>query len=57
MNHFDLAMLLAARATTELYWQVRTLVASTVNAQNPGVNGECVARKLFQPDIFEPCAV
>jgi hypothetical protein len=57
MNHFDLAMLLATRATTDLYWQVRGLVASTVNAQNPGANGECVARKLFQPDILESCAV
>lgn len=57
MNHFDLAMLLATRATTELYWQVRRLVASTVNAQEPGVDAECVARKLFQPDLFELCAV
>ncbi|MCW2651788.1 MAG: hypothetical protein JWR32_2764 [Mycobacterium sp.] len=55
MNHFDLAMLLATRATTELYGQVRSLVASTVNAHNPGVDGECVAKKLFQPG-FEPCA-
>ncbi len=56
MNHFDLAALLATRATTDLYWQVRGLVATTVNAQNPGADGDCVAKKLFQPDILEPCA-
>jgi len=56
MNHFDLAALLATRATTDLYWQVRGLVATTVNAQNPGADGDCVAKKLFQPDNLEPCA-
>jgi hypothetical protein len=50
------AALLATRATTDLYWQVRGLVATTVNAQNPGADGDCVAKKLFQPDILEPCA-
>lgn len=56
MNHFGLAMLLATRATTELYEQVRSLVASRVNAQHPDADGGCVARKLFQPNLFERCA-
>jgi hypothetical protein len=47
MNNFDLAMPLATRATTELYWQVCSLVASNA--------GECVARNLFRADRHEPC--
>lgn len=56
MNMFDLAALLATTATANLYGQVRSLVASTVNAQHPGVDGQCVATKLFQPDLLEPCS-
>ena len=55
MSQYDLAVLLAARATTDLYGEVRSLVASTVNVQNPDADGECVARKLFNAG-FEPCA-
>ena len=47
---------LATTATTNLYGQIRDLVASTVTAQNPGVDGSCVAAKLFQPDLLGPCA-
>jgi hypothetical protein len=47
MNNFDLAMLLATRATTDLYWQVRSLVADNA--------GECVAGNLFQADRHAPC--
>jgi hypothetical protein len=47
MNQFDLAVLLAARQTTEVYQQVRSLVASNY--------GECAARNLFQADRHEPC--
>jgi hypothetical protein len=47
MNNFDLAALLATRATTDLYWQVRGLVA--------GDAGECVAENLFQADRHLPC--
>jgi hypothetical protein len=47
MNYFDLAGLLATRATTELFWQVRGLVASDA--------GECTARNLFQADRHEAC--
>jgi hypothetical protein len=47
MNYFDLAALLATRATTDLFWQVRGLVASNA--------GECAARNLFQADRLEPC--
>jgi hypothetical protein len=42
--------------TTNLYGQVHDLVASTVSAKNPGVDGECVATKLFHPDLLGPCA-
>jgi hypothetical protein len=35
---------------------VHDLVASTVSAKNPGVDGECVATKLFHPDLLGPCA-
>lgn len=47
MNQFDLAALLAARATTDVYQQVRGLVASNA--------GECAARNLFQADRHELC--
>ena len=47
MNHFDLAKLLATRATTDLYWQVRGLVADKY--------GECAATNLFQADRHDPC--
>jgi hypothetical protein len=47
MNMYDLAALLATRATTDLFWQVRGLVASNA--------GECAARNLFQADRHEPC--
>lgn len=53
---YDLAASLATTATTNLYGQVRGLVASTVAAQNPGVDGECIASKLFHPDLLGPCA-
>lgn len=56
MNMYDLAASLATTATTNLYGQVRTLVASTVTAKNPGVNGDCIATKLFHPDLLDPCA-
>jgi hypothetical protein len=47
MNQFDLAILLAARATTEVYQQVRSLVASNY--------GECAAGNLFQADLHQAC--
>lgn len=47
MNQFDLAMLLAARATTDVYRQVRGLAATTY--------GECAAGNLFQADRHAPC--
>lgn len=55
MSQFDLAVLLATRATTELYGQVRQMIASTVGAQNPAVDGECVARNLFEAGRHELC--
>lgn len=39
--------LLATRATTELFWQIRGLVV--------GGTGECVAKNIFQADRPEPC--
>jgi hypothetical protein len=56
MNMYDLAASLATTATTNLYGQVHSLVASTVTAKNPGVDGECIAAKLFHPDLLGPCA-
>jgi hypothetical protein len=47
MNYFDLAAQLATRATTDLYWQVRGVVA--------GQHGECAAANLFQVDRNQPC--
>jgi hypothetical protein len=47
MNNFDLAALLATRATTQLYQQVRSLVA--------GDDGQCAAGNLFQADRQQPC--
>lgn len=47
MNYFDLAAQLATRATTDLYRQVRSLVADNA--------GECAAGNLFQADRHEPC--
>jgi len=47
MNYFDLAARLATRATTDLYSQVRRLVASG--------HGECAAANLFQVDRHQPC--
>jgi len=47
MNYFELAMLLATRKTTDVYHQVRGLVASS--------NGECAAANLFQADRHDPC--
>ena len=47
MNYFDLAARLATRATTDLYWQVRGLVANE--------HGECAAANLFQVDRNQPC--
>jgi hypothetical protein len=47
MNYFDLAALLATSATTDLYHQVRGLVA--------GNAGKCVAANLFQADRHAPC--
>ncbi|MFZ0835292.1 MAG: hypothetical protein WAM92_19900 [Mycobacterium sp.] len=46
-NNFDLAALLATKATTDLFWQVRGLIA--------GNAGECVAANLFQADRHQPC--
>jgi hypothetical protein len=56
MTMYDLAASLATTATTNLYGQVRSLVASTVTAKNPGVDGECIAAKLFHPDLLGFCA-
>lgn len=56
MNMYDLAADLATTATTNLYGQVHDLVVTTVTAKNPGVDGECVATKLFHPDLLGPCA-
>lgn len=53
VNYFDLASLLATRATTDLYWQVRTLVVDAVNGR--GGDGECVADNLFFADLHEEC--
>ena len=53
---YDVAAGLATTATTNLYGQIRDLVATTVTAQNPGVDGACVAAKLFRPDLLGPCA-
>jgi hypothetical protein len=47
MNYFDLASSLATRATVDLYWQVRGLVADKY--------GECAATNLFQADRHDPC--
>jgi hypothetical protein len=47
MNYFDLAAQLATRATTDLYRQVRGLVAHN--------GGDCAAGNLFQADRHEPC--
>jgi|EndMetStandDraft_8_1072994.scaffolds.fasta_scaffold03539_2 hypothetical protein len=47
MNYFDLAAQLATRATTDLYGQVRGLVADKY--------GECAAANLFQVDRNQPC--
>jgi len=47
MNYFDLAAQLATRATTDLYRQVRGLVADKY--------GECAAANLFQVDRNQPC--
>jgi hypothetical protein len=46
-NYFELAMLLAARETTEVYHQVRGLVTDRY--------GECAATNLFQADRHDPC--
>lgn len=46
-NNFDLAALLATRATTDLYQQVRALIVNNA--------GECVAANLFQADRQQPC--
>jgi hypothetical protein len=53
-NNYDLAALLATRATTDLFWQLRGMVVANANNQ-PGVDGECVARNLFQADRHESC--
>ena len=47
MNYFDLASRLATKATTDLYWQVRGLVAHRY--------GECAAANLFQADRHDAC--
>lgn len=47
MSNFDLASRLATRATVDLYWQVRGLVADRY--------GECAAANLFQADRHDPC--
>ncbi|WP_197374834.1 hypothetical protein [Mycolicibacterium baixiangningiae] len=56
MTMYQLAARLATAATTNLHRDVRGLIASTVSAQNPGVDGECVAAKVFRPDLLGPCA-
>jgi hypothetical protein len=55
MNMYDLAVNLATTATKNVYGQVYDLVASTVTAKNPGVDGQCIATKLFHPDLLGPC--
>jgi hypothetical protein len=47
MNNYELAAQLATRATTDLFWQVRGLIASNA--------GECVAANMFQADRHQPC--
>ncbi len=47
MNNYDLAAILATRATAELYYQVRALIVAD--------EGECVADNLFQADRNQPC--
>jgi hypothetical protein len=56
MTMYDVAANLATTATTNLYKQVHDLVASNVTAKSPGTDGECVATKLFHPDLLGPCA-
>lgn len=53
-NYFDLASILATRATTDLFWLVRGQVVDAVNGW--GGNGECVANNLFKADLFEECS-
>gem|GEM_PF-1912883 len=53
LNYFDLASLLATKATTDLYYQVRTTVVDNVNGS--GGNGECVANNLFRAELHEAC--
>ena len=55
MKQYDLAMALATRHTTELYRQVRSEIARTYTAQD--LDGECVARNLFQANRLESCAI
>ena len=47
INNYDLAAILATRATTDLYWQVRNLVVADA--------GECVADNLVQADRHQAC--
>lgn len=47
INNFDLAMQLATKATTDLYWQVHELVAADA--------GTCAADNLFQVDRRQAC--
>ncbi|BBZ60049.1 hypothetical protein [Mycolicibacterium monacense] len=56
MNMYDLAARLSTATSADLYRHVRGLIASTVSAQNPGVDGECIASKFFRPDLLGPCA-
>lgn len=53
-NNYDLAALLATRATTDLFWQLRGMVVANAN-KRPGVDGECVARNLFHADLRDVC--
>ncbi|KUI38291.1 hypothetical protein [Mycobacterium sp. GA-2829] len=55
MREYDLAARLATTATTNLYQQLRGLIAGAVSAQHPGVDAECVAAKVFRPDLLGPC--
>ena len=56
MTMYDVAVNLATSATTNVYGQIHSLVANTVTAKYPGVDGECIATKLFHPDLLGPCA-
>lgn len=55
INYYDLAAILATRASSDLYRQIRALIVATVEERNPSADGECVARNFFKDDLHEAC--